>query len=193
MTPPPPKGFATQMDSTPDWKRAHRLLRQAMRDPPAHKHDSDEREDLSASDVGAGERDVRDEAQSVSKHLFRDKHSDGFDADSERDDDDTADNLSAPGSVVDRDDMDDSMTDGSSKLSKHKSSCSSTVLALVDDEDSMMLFEDDDDTYEETMPLGTNSCYSPLRASESEDTLEEELEEALAETVEQLSPTRLWI
>jgi len=268
MTPPPPKGlFATnELNSTADWKRAHRLLRQAMKgDPPAHKHnDHDEREDMSSS-VGGGEgghqrADVRDEAHQhtvISKHLFcgnmnynHDGDEDGFDADSERDDDDTAgDHLSAPGSMVERDDDyimenddddendgfdadserddddtagdhlsasgsmverddeyiidnddddDDSMSENGScsKLSKHTSSTS--VLALDEDEDSMILFEDDDDdTYEDTTAtmLGTHTCYSPLRASESSDdtSLEEELKEALVETIEQLSPNRLCI
>ncbi|CAJ1966051.1 unnamed protein product [Cylindrotheca closterium] len=189
MTPPPPRFASNEIDSTPDWKRAHRLLRQAMRDdPPAHKHD--EREDLSSE---GRQLDVRDEAQSaISKHLFGDNKSgsDGFDADSERDDDDTGDNLSVQGSMVERDDMEDLISESSSKLSKRTRS---TILALEDDEDSMILFEDDDDTYEDTIMLGTHTCYSPLRASESEDTLEEELEEALVETIEQLSPNRLCI
>lgn len=204
MTPPPrPKEYAGEVEtsSSPDWKRAHRLLQRAasFRDdpPPAQKHgSSDEREDVEVVD----RREVREDP--LSKNLFDEQDCDGFDADSERDDDDTGDD-SFSATEQERS-MTEMEVDDDTPLFQHEdsllyTSCSkgmgSDVLGMIgnDEEDSMILFEDDtdDDTYEQrAIRLGTHSCYSPLRSSsESEDTVEDELEDALVETLEHLSPT----
>lgn len=186
MTPPQPR--VDEQESLPDWKRAHRLLRAAMRqDPPAWKHD--ERDAVSVGSKNHDERED-DSSTSLAKNLFCERQGDGFDADSERDDDDTGDNWSAHSTsmVEDFEDEDDEYFN----QRHHKSH----TMGIIDDDDdeSMILFEDDDDdTYNETIMLGTHTCYSPLGASEGSSSLENELEEALEETIEHLSPTRLSI